>query len=159
MNTETFRNRPAVKVRRPCGGAPKATEHDKALSLFLCRLDGLRRRNKERFGFFSIDFDENYLLELYKKQNGRCIYTGTKFIVETKHYIKKLGLQWNHDLISIDRIDSSKPYQVGNIQFVTSRFNKIKQDLSNAELFHLFCSVFKNMFRYYGLLSKIASVR
>lgn len=155
--SKTFANRPTVKKAR--GGAPKATEQEKALSVFLSRLYGLCQRNEDRFGFFGIDFDEHYLWEIYKKQKGRCIYTNKKFIVQTKHYVKKYKLQYSHDIISIDRIDSSKPYQKGNIQLVTSLFNKMKQDNSNKELFATYQEVYANRYRYFGRLSAILSIK
>lgn len=128
-------------------------------SLLRERLRKAADRNEEKFGFKYTDIDLEYMVEVYKRQKGLCVYTGEKLFVASKRAIWKKKLGYKPNMLSIDRIDPNKPYQKGNIQFVTARFNKIKQDLSNAELFRLFCLVFKNMFRYYGILGRILTVK
>lgn len=65
---------------------------------------------------------KEYLDELYECQGGRCAYTG-----------KILG-----SLVSLDRIDSSQPYQVGNCQLVLIVINDMKGVLSSED-FILLC--------------------
>lgn len=61
---------------------------------------------------------------LYVKQQGRCALTGRTLSFEKLH----------PDKISLDRIDSSKGYEAGNIQLTTALANRIKFTLDNGEL-------------------------
>lgn len=76
-------------------------------------------RNK----FFEID--KNYVFSLYEKQNGKCAISG-----ETLTF-QKNNLSTN---ISIDRIDSSLGYVIGNIQLVCAYVNTMKWNKSIDEL-------------------------
>ena len=65
----------------------------------------------------------NDILELKKKQNNKCIYTGQE-------------LNWKQNTInkaSIDRIDSNKGYVKNNIQLVSHLINQAKSDLKHNE--------------------------
>lgn len=78
-------------------------------------------KRAERRGSES-NIDLNYLKELWSKQKGCCAYTG----VELHHKI--------NDPIrtaSIDRIDSSKGYVKGNVQFVSVIANFAKNSYSD----------------------------
>lgn len=70
-------------------------------------------------------FTYEYLLELLEKQNRRCAITGVEF---THHY--------EHDgtNVSVDRIDSNKPYAAGNVQLVCLAVNYMKHRMSNEQL-------------------------
>ena len=65
----------------------------------------------------------NYLIKLFIKSKGRCALSGRAF-----DYIKK-----SEDNASLDRIDSSKGYIYGNLQFVTKRVNLGKRNQSDPE--------------------------
>jgi hypothetical protein len=71
------------------------------------------------------EIDKEYVLNIYKKQNGKCALSGQ---ILTFH---KNNLSSN---ISIDRIDSSKGYVIGNIQLVCTHVNIMKWDKSTEEL-------------------------
>ncbi len=71
------------------------------------------------------EIDKEYVLDIYKKQNGRCALSGE---ILTFH---KNNLSSN---ISIDRIDSLKGYVIGNIQLVCTHVNIMKWDKSTEEL-------------------------
>jgi hypothetical protein len=60
-----------------------------------------------------------------KKQEYRCYYTGRELNLETT--ADRL------DSLSIDRLDSSLPYQKGNVVLTTWRINRAKSDLSYDE--------------------------
>lgn len=60
---------------------------------------------------------------VWVKQNGSCAYTGMKLT----HGIDA----------SLDRIDSSKPYTVDNVQWVLKDINKMKMDLFNDRFIEL----------------------
>lgn len=67
------------------------------------------------------EIDMKYLWELYEKQNGKCALSGV-----TIEFGKKTI---DNRTASIDRIDSSKGYTVGNLQWVHKDINTIKWDL------------------------------
>jgi len=81
-----------------------------------------RLRTKE---FNLIDAD---LLDLWDKQDGRCAYTKLPLLATANQF----------NTVSLDRVDSSKGYVVGNIQLVCSAINKMKQEYIE-EMFLLFC--------------------
>ena len=59
--------------------------------------------------------------ELFEKQQGKCAISGETIILDT-FTGKKTA--------SLDRIDSSKPYQIGNIQWIHKDINLMKNVLS-----------------------------
>ena len=85
----------------------------------------------------------------YKKRRKRVALTMDQFMEEWRQQYKKHGLicplsgqemtyvQGLGDLetnISIDRIDSSKVYEKGNVQFICRRVNGMKQEFSKEDL-------------------------
>lgn len=81
-----------------------------------------RSRTKE---FSLVDAD---LLALWDKQDGRCAYTKLPLLATANQF----------NTVSLDRVDSSKGYVVGNIQLVCAAINKMKQEYTE-EMFLLFC--------------------
>jgi CRISPR/Cas system Type II protein with McrA/HNH and RuvC-like nuclease domain len=86
----------------------------------------LSRRVKEKK--LDLDFDVDYLMYLYHKQQGVCVYTGDSLALQSGLY----------NTLSVDRIDSSKGYIKDNVCLVTWRVNNCKQDLSLKD-FHDLC--------------------
>lgn len=64
-------------------------------------ISNAKKRNKQ------LDYDESYLIELFKKQNGRCFWTNLKMIEKGSHN--------NPFQISVDRLDNNKTYAKDNI--------------------------------------------
>jgi len=80
----------------------------------------------------------NYLEELWNNQNGLCYYTN-------KPMLKSLeNIKDNHDSVSIDRIDSSKGYIIGNIVLCRWVINRMKNDLSNSYFLETISEIYKN---------------
>lgn len=87
--------------------------------------------NRRKKGKFPINIDIKYAWRLYKKQDGKCALSGVSI---------KFG---SYDLkeettASLDRIDSSRGYVKGNVQWVHKTVNKMKQDLEQ-DVFLSFC--------------------
>ena len=76
----------------------------------------------------------------WDKQNGKCPYTGYTLVFpsETTAYKKRKS---NPYTASIDRIDSSIGYEIGNFEFVCLTVNYAKNGFSKEEMI----SFFKNM--------------
>lgn len=84
--------------------------------------DQAARRNIE------INLSKEELFELYLAQNKRCALTGEKLV------FTKFRANFNrYTNASIDRIDSSKPYAQGNVQWVHKKVNLMKGSLSQLE--------------------------
>lgn len=98
------------------------------------------RTRKKRANKIGFDITEEQLKELWIKQDGKCFYTGIKLI------LPKSFPQSYHKLSpSIDRIDSSKPYTISNIQIVHKQVNFMKQSMSHDEFIY-FCKTISNKF-------------
>lgn len=76
--------------------------------------------------FKDVDIDLQYLKDLWEQQKGICPYTGIHMSLPTyKH---------NSDYFvtaSLDRIDSSKGYVKGNLQYVVLPINFLKSTMSD----------------------------
>ena len=82
---------------------------------------------------FSSDVTPEYLYSLLESQNFKCAISGDNLLPEDNsldHIRKELPL-------SLDRIDSTKGYIVGNLQWVTKRVNWMKGDLSMTDFLAL----------------------
>lgn len=77
------------------------------------------------------NLEPEYLQNLFNKQNGRCRYSGLLLTLSKS----------NRDVsstASLDRIDSSKGYVKGNVQWVHKKVNKMKMDITEED-FLFFC--------------------
>jgi hypothetical protein len=59
--------------------------------------------------------------EQFLKQDRKCIYSGVELVFRQSVKLKDV-----EQTASLDRIDSSKPYEIGNIQWVHKIVNKMK---------------------------------
>lgn len=89
--------------------------------------DKAARRNRE----FSITIEEAW--DLFRKQDGKCAISGVplKFV---RQY--QTSQQKGDQTASLDRIDSSKGYVLGNVQWVHKTINKLKNILSDTDLIY-----------------------
>jgi len=78
-----------------------------------------------------------YMDDLFEKQNKKCPYSGVE-LTFTK---------WGSDdsgTASLDRIDSSKGYIEGNVQWIHKRINIMKNNMDEKELFYWCNLISKN---------------
>lgn len=80
------------------------------------RLKNLHTKAKGRTKDFSISIED--LHDLWRNQEGRCAYTKLPLLATANQF----------NTVSLDRIDSSKGYIVGNVQLVCAAINKMKQE-------------------------------
>jgi hypothetical protein len=87
------------------------------------------------------DFDLtlNDLKEQWELQKGICVYS--KFNLELPKGTKKIHYSIR---ASLDRIDSSKGYVKGNIQFVSTLINLMKSNISHCETLDFINKLVKN---------------
>ncbi len=71
--------------------------------------------------------DFQYLKELYDCQNGKCAISGVEMTYEvgSGHVLTN---------ISVDRINSEKGYEKGNIQLLCRVVNQMKSNMTDSEL-------------------------
>lgn len=84
---------------------------------------------KRRFQDVNITIED--LVEQWESQSGTCPYSGFKLILPENGNIKDIDF---FHRASLDRIDSSKGYIKGNIQFVSTPINLMKQTRSDEEV-------------------------
>lgn len=75
---------------------------------------------------FTITLDD--IAALWQRQNGRCAITGELMELVPSDRIR------NPQKFSLDRIDSSKGYIPGNIQYLCEWANRAKQNLTKEQL-------------------------
>jgi hypothetical protein len=92
----------------------------------------LRYRHKNNT-FKAYNLPDGYLFELYKKQNGKCYYTGYQFDYTS-------GFSANS--ISIDRLYPLEGYTVDNIVLCTHSINMMKLNM-NVDEFKKYLSTIK----------------
>ena len=78
-----------------------------------------------------VDITLDDLFEQWERQNGRCPYTGYELILPENGNIKTIDF---FHRASLDRIDSTKGYIKGNIQFVSTPINYMKSTKTDEEV-------------------------
>ena len=81
-----------------------------------------------------VDIDKEYLEQLFKKQNSICPYSGVKL------KFSDTLLDVSTGTASVDRIESSKGYVKGNVQWVHKHVNVMKHKHTEEE-FLRWCAV------------------
>lgn len=102
-------------------------------------LKNIRMRNAKK-GICKTEITVEYLKELWESQNGICPYTGWKMTYLKSHTDK---LKLTPDRASLDRIDSSKGYEKGNLQFICWMAQIAKNSYSEEDLIN-FCKAVTN---------------
>ena len=99
------------------------------MDIFKLRYRTSKQRSKKMGWDFNITIEN--LIELYEKQKGLCYISGVELSLE-KHSPRT---------ISLDRIDSSKGYVVGNVALCTDFINKSKSDYTLDEFKELILEI------------------
>lgn len=101
-----------------------------------CKKSLRTRRKREGILKSKLEFnlDEEYLLDLLNKQEGRCYYSGIKLDSESLHSNP-----------SLDRIDSNKGYIKGNVCICSSVVNKAKSDLTIDQFKEMITNLYNNI--------------
>lgn len=84
------------------------------------------RRARNRFK--ECDLDLPYLKDLWESQEGKCPYTHLKLVLPIWNKTPDKRYE-----ASLDRINSSKGYIKGNVQFVATPINYLKNTMSDIE--------------------------
>lgn len=84
------------------------------------------RRAKQRKNLGDLTLDD--LFEQWNKQNGKCPYTGIELKLPQARKRHQL-----FEMASLDRVDSSKPYEKNNVVFVSTPINYMKNSMTEEE--------------------------
>lgn len=93
-------------------------------------LSSLRMGAKARNLPFEIDVD--YAWELFEKQKGLCALSGVNITLH-RNYRTVMRRSGERQTASLDRIDSTKGYVKGNVQWIHRRLNPMKSNTPNQE--------------------------
>jgi len=96
---------------------------------------GIRHNAKLRGIDFNISIEDGW--NQFLKQNRKCVYTGEKL------HFRRTSYDYEYDTASLDRIDSSKGYVKGNIQWIHKNINEIKWNLGESRFIEL-CKLIVN---------------
>lgn len=120
---------------RKCGTDKNYKGVGNLSSTFFSRiLEGARVRNIE----VSITIED--ILDLLEKQDYKCALSGIPLIM-SKSFSKDRTNQASSTTASLDRIDSSKGYILGNVQWVHKDINIMKNKFNNDYFIHVCKSV------------------
>lgn len=81
------------------------------------------------------------VLELYTLQKGACVVTGKPFAAPQDSAGGMAAKNMSPWAISVDRIDSSKAYAIGNVQLTCFAYNITKQEWTHRDVLALYESV------------------
>lgn len=84
---------------------------------------------------FSITLDD--VLQIFKVQDGKCAYTGWPLDISRNQTGRKVGHETRIKHASLDRLDNTKGYVLGNVQMVCARVNLMKSTLNEHEFIGL----------------------
>ena len=95
---------------------------------FYSYIHSANQRKREKTTL-EVNIDSKYLSKLWDKQEGICPYTRVKL------YVAKRKQKDNDHryLASLDRIDSSRGYIKGNVQFVSTSINYMKNNMTDQQ--------------------------
>ena len=122
------------KVAKPFkGGENKIVTEEgfikASMKEFLRRIKNRAKNKPERFADYDVTIED--LIEVWNKQSGQCVHTKSKLVLPKFPEYTKANSNYK---ASIDRIDSSKGYVKGNIQFISDMMNQFKSNVSNEEV-------------------------
>lgn len=138
-DSEIILNKKAIRRRKQCDSCNRREMKNSAFkrignksqswqgyknipkSIFTYIKAGAKKRNKD------FDITIEYMNELWEKQNGICALSGIQLNISEKVTDR------TNTTASLDRIDSSKGYVEGNVQWVHKDINRIKWGLTNEK--------------------------
>lgn len=131
------------RIKRTVEWTNKQSKNGNLRVIFTKKFSGYKHTAKKKNIPFDITID--YLIELFKKQNGKCYYTDNDLTVTSfrgeGHQIVKFGKYYYQ--ASLDRLIPEKGYVKGNVVWCGWVVNTCK-NLLNEEQFYEFCNLIIN---------------
>ncbi len=127
-NTKNFGDRKSVyDISRHSGN------RNDGYTKFRYHFRNISKRTKE------LDITVENLKEVWENQKGICPYLGIELHLNSYGKIKKDPIT----SASLDRIDSSKGYVKGNLQWISRAMNYLKNDMSEQQVFEIMDLIYK----------------
>jgi hypothetical protein len=98
---------------------------------YFSRLKRQSKRGGHRKRDIEFTLDIKYLWELFLKQNRKCALSGYPLCFGTTAEVK--NKENREPIASLDRINSTKGYIEGNVQWIHKNLNYMKQNLSDEK--------------------------
>lgn len=132
---ESWRGSHGLRTRRTnsCKSCAKTVMHENTFNIsYLKRVKG--RAIKSNFEF---NIDADYIYNIYLKQKGKCALSALPI---------EFRLNWkkNEQTASLDRIDNTKGYIKGNVQWLHKDINNMKYTFTEEYFINLCKSIAKN---------------
>lgn len=86
---------------------------------------------------FSDDVTIKFLWNLFQRQNGRCALSNVEIVLDKKWSGKGSKFHKIIQTASIDRIDNSKGYEIGNVRWVHKDVNFMKGGIEDSTFIYL----------------------
>ena len=109
---------------KPCRRLRQRSYLDTSIENYLNRRAGNIRNQRD----VSSQITGEYLLQIYKRQEGVCFYTGHELLWGTGHPAN------DRRILSVDKVIPTKGYVEGNLVLCTRRANTVKNDLTLEEM-------------------------
>lgn len=106
--------------------------------MFKKALSNAKKRSKEKD--LKIDIDLDYIKELYKKQSGKCYYSGLPINIVKK---SEKNLHDNFKM-TLDRLNSDLGYIKGNVVWCAYCINSFKLNMSREDMINICNSIVNN---------------
>ena len=110
---------------------PSCKRREDELSPFRLHMKCIKNPNRKKKND-SIDFDESYLKEVWDKQEGICPFAGVRMSLRTIKGALSSGV--TPYSASVDRIDNSIGYVMGNIRFICHMANIARNRYSDEQV-------------------------
>ena len=144
QNTRGWTCIECLKTRNAIAYAAKLKNHQLRDGIIKKAETVLKRslaKAKTRLKHGESNIDLRYLITLYYEQDGRCALSGRNLV------INQPGRGKHRDSLSIDRIDSTKGYIIGNIQLITYQVNIAKYNYPQED----FLELCRDVLRFNGI--------
>lgn len=100
-------------------------------------------KRKAKFRKLEFELTGDYLWSLFQEQNRKCIYSGRALSFAESYPDDCL-----EQTASLDRIDSTKGYIIGNVQWVHKSVNFMKQSLREVDFLNFCLEICRNRFNF-----------
>jgi hypothetical protein len=136
---EVFKNNLIMGYTKSCGCLRKRTRRTtwKGYEEISGRLIG-RIKHGAKIRNLEYNISNEFLWNLFLKQDRKCVITGYDI-----NFAESYASEVISQTASLDRIDSSKGYVEGNVQWVHKDVNRLKSDWT-LEKFHKLCEDITN---------------
>lgn len=131
---ETLLNGVFRGITKSCGCSAKGHSWKGTGEISKTYWNAMKYGAKDRKIPFKIKIHDAW--NLFIKQDRRCALSGVEIKMSPRFGRNVDG--WSEQTASLDRIDSSKPYTIDNVQWVHKRINFMKQAMQDEEFIY-FC--------------------